>query len=101
MNDETIEFEYPDDYEDEAWIWEAKGFIYVNARTSSGDEYTIFLIEPGRLRQEISRVSADCPYFESNLVIVPATTRENIELAIRSVIRDHEQRLARKPLSSA
>jgi hypothetical protein len=88
-------FEYPEGYADDAPLWEAKGFVYVDVLADSGERFRFFLIEPGRLAQETAEVSAANPYFESNLVVVDRIVQPTIELAIRSILNDSRHLVTR------
>lgn len=85
MTSWTLEF--PDDFADYAWECESKGWFSGAVLVAGGKRYPLNFFGPVRLAQEIvSTLERASFFFEPNLVVVAAITREHMEKAAERLI---------------
>ena len=86
MTDFKIEF--PPGYEDYAWEVESKGWLQGVRATIAGRRYRLTFYEPTRLAQDLrDELARSTVFFEQNLLVVPATTRDCMTAAIADLAR--------------
>ncbi len=87
MQKKGYEFLLPEDFDDEALILESKGWARVVLALDIGLKYSLTFIDPARLSQDVDdELISQGYYFESNLVVVSAITRQNIETVVVKII---------------
>lgn len=86
MNEYDIEF--PAGFEDSAWEVESKGWLQGVTVTIAGRRYRLTFYEPTSLAQDIrSELARSAVFFEHNLLVVPATTRDCMTAAVSALAR--------------
>jgi hypothetical protein len=79
---------FPQGFDDYASEVEAKGWFAEATLSFRGRQYRLSFYDAARLRQEIeSEFQRGSIFFEPNLVVLPAVTRQNMEKAIDTLIR--------------
>jgi hypothetical protein len=79
---------FPQEFDDYAWEVESKGWFASAKLTFLEKQYQITFYDPVRLRQTVEdELQSESVFFEPNLVVVPAVTRENMEKAIDFLIQ--------------
>jgi hypothetical protein len=82
-----IAIQYPPDFDLEESLYEAKGRLPVSVRVD-GRTHRVCFYDPVRLAQDIeTELESDTFFFESNVVVVPAVTRNSIEAAVERLAR--------------
>lgn len=85
MSQYTLEF--PDWYDQEAAVIEAKGWFGEAMLRASGKSFQLVFYDPVRLSQEIADdVGRGQFFFEKNLVVVGALTRAKMEQAVAALV---------------
>ena len=84
----TYTIQFPEHFDEYAPIIEAKGWLSEVRLCVDGQEYELTFFEPVRLGQEIeSDISRAGMFFEPNVVVVPAITRDVIEHAAARLVK--------------
>jgi hypothetical protein len=79
---------FPEGYEDYAWELESKGCFSEVRLEFQGRRYRLTFYDPARLGQDIEdELQRGGVYFEPNLVVVPAVTRQNMEKAAAQLMK--------------
>jgi hypothetical protein len=79
---------FPEGYEDYAWELESKGCFSEARLEFQGRRYRLTFYDPARLGQDIeNELQRGGVYFEPNLVVVPAVTRQNMEKAAARLMK--------------
>lgn len=83
-----FKIEFPPGYEDFAWEVESKGWLQGVTATIAGQRYRLTFYEPMTLAQDIrNELARSTSFFEQNLIVVPATTRDCMTAAIADLAR--------------
>jgi hypothetical protein len=86
-NVSKYELKFPDEYDDYAWEYKAKGWIAGVVLSYEGAEYHLNIYTPERLFQDLEDgLQGSLFFFEPNLLIVPVIERPKIEAAIARLI---------------
>lgn len=79
---------FPQGFDDYASEVEAKGWFSEAKLTFLGMQYRMNFYDPARLRQEIEDdIQRGSVFFETNLLVVPSVTRQNMEKAVEMLIQ--------------
>jgi hypothetical protein len=80
--------ELPVDFEDYGWEVEAKGCFSEARIIATGTRYRVNFFDQARLNQEIQdELARGQIFFQSNLVVLRAVTRANMESAAEELVR--------------
>lgn len=83
----NYELKFPDEYDDFALEYKAKGWVSGVVLFFEGAEYRLNIYTPERLLQDVEdELPSSLVFFESNLMIVPVVDRPSIEAAVRRLI---------------
>jgi hypothetical protein len=86
MSDSSLIF--PDGFEQYARELESKGYFSEARLEFQGRRYQLTFYDPARLGQDIEEVlQRGGIFFEPNLVVVPAVTRQNMEKAATQLVK--------------
>ncbi len=76
----------PSEFDEDSWLWEAKGFYSSAIVNAGGKSYSLKFYDKVRLAQDIEEeLDAAACFFENNLVVISSITRAHMEAALVSL----------------
>ncbi len=83
----SFTLELDESFDKYAWETEAKGWFPNAVAIVDQRRYRVTFYDSARLAQDIAdELKTAQVFFESNLVVVPSVTRQNMEHAIRAIV---------------
>jgi hypothetical protein len=83
----AYQLKFPNDYDEEEWIYKEKGYVIVNIIYDDGSITEFQFYDPVRYSQEISdEILRTGFFFEKNIIVIESVEKDKISLALENII---------------